>query len=224
VQSPANPQTLNRYSYCLNNPLKYVDPSGHTVQIVDGGLLSWMDFCKTDPDLALALGRSSVLIYWGPNGIIPNIQLPLEQDSQQAKAGFNNAPWAAATTGSIALAADDLTGIGIADDALIPFVWAGAAISWGVINRGAIADTITNWWDSLTTFFSGNVTQGKGKAPPTSKNGNVRSRTHYDKNGNRDYREDYDHNHGSIDGPHRHDYLVDPKTGNNIDKDVVPLP
>jgi RHS repeat-associated protein len=24
-----NPQTLNRYSYCINNPLKYVDPSGH---------------------------------------------------------------------------------------------------------------------------------------------------------------------------------------------------
>ena len=27
--NPANPQSLNRYSYCLNNPLKYVDPSGH---------------------------------------------------------------------------------------------------------------------------------------------------------------------------------------------------
>ena len=31
VQSPANPQTLNSYSYCVNNPLKYVDPSGHEV-------------------------------------------------------------------------------------------------------------------------------------------------------------------------------------------------
>jgi RHS repeat-associated protein len=29
VSSPANPQSLNRYSYCLNNPLKYIDPSGH---------------------------------------------------------------------------------------------------------------------------------------------------------------------------------------------------
>jgi RHS repeat-associated protein len=28
VQNPANPQSLNRYSYCQNNPLKYVDPSG----------------------------------------------------------------------------------------------------------------------------------------------------------------------------------------------------
>ena len=24
-----NPQSLNRYSYCLNNPLAYIDPSGH---------------------------------------------------------------------------------------------------------------------------------------------------------------------------------------------------
>jgi RHS repeat-associated protein len=29
VPNPANPQSLNRYSYCLNNPLKYVDPSGN---------------------------------------------------------------------------------------------------------------------------------------------------------------------------------------------------
>lgn len=25
---PAEPQSFNRYTYCLNNPLKYVDPSG----------------------------------------------------------------------------------------------------------------------------------------------------------------------------------------------------
>jgi RHS repeat-associated protein len=29
VPSPGNPQTLNRYSYVLGNPLKYVDPTGH---------------------------------------------------------------------------------------------------------------------------------------------------------------------------------------------------
>lgn len=28
IQSPYNPQNYNRYSYCLNNPLKYIDPSG----------------------------------------------------------------------------------------------------------------------------------------------------------------------------------------------------
>ena len=29
VPQPYNPQSLNRYSYCLNNPLIYNDPSGH---------------------------------------------------------------------------------------------------------------------------------------------------------------------------------------------------
>jgi RHS repeat-associated protein len=33
VPDPANPQSFNRYSYCLNNPLKYIDPSGHVVEI-----------------------------------------------------------------------------------------------------------------------------------------------------------------------------------------------
>ena len=30
VQSPTYTQNYNRYSYCLNNPLKYTDPSGYT--------------------------------------------------------------------------------------------------------------------------------------------------------------------------------------------------
>jgi RHS repeat-associated protein len=29
VQAPYDPQSLNRYAYCRNNPLKYVDPTGH---------------------------------------------------------------------------------------------------------------------------------------------------------------------------------------------------
>jgi len=28
VPQPGNPQSLNRYSYALNNPLRYTDPSG----------------------------------------------------------------------------------------------------------------------------------------------------------------------------------------------------
>jgi RHS repeat-associated protein len=33
VPDTYNPQSLNRYSYCLNNPLIYVDPSGHQEEI-----------------------------------------------------------------------------------------------------------------------------------------------------------------------------------------------
>ena len=29
IQSPYDPQTFNRYTYCRNNPLKYIDPTGH---------------------------------------------------------------------------------------------------------------------------------------------------------------------------------------------------
>ena len=29
VPQPGNPQSLNRYSYCLNNPVRYTDPSGY---------------------------------------------------------------------------------------------------------------------------------------------------------------------------------------------------
>ena len=31
IQDPTNTQHYNRYSYCLNNPLKYSDPSGMMV-------------------------------------------------------------------------------------------------------------------------------------------------------------------------------------------------
>ena len=36
VQAPDNSQNFNRYSYCLNNPMKYIDPSGLMVYYYDG--------------------------------------------------------------------------------------------------------------------------------------------------------------------------------------------
>ncbi|MBN1621155.1 MAG: discoidin domain-containing protein [Endomicrobiales bacterium] len=34
IQSPYDPQTLNRYTYCRNNPVRYVDPSGHAFFLI----------------------------------------------------------------------------------------------------------------------------------------------------------------------------------------------
>jgi len=48
VPDPANPQAFNRYSYCLNNPLKYIDPSGNQPEIDNGDWIyipgvGWVD-------------------------------------------------------------------------------------------------------------------------------------------------------------------------------------
>ena len=42
VQAPDNSQSFNRYSYCLNNPLKYTDPSGELawfVPVIAGAII-----------------------------------------------------------------------------------------------------------------------------------------------------------------------------------------
>ena len=68
VQSPTNPQNYNRYSYCLNNPLKYSDPSGelfgapfgflsdlidNTIRLIKGDKLDWT---QTKMGLKIDLG------------------------------------------------------------------------------------------------------------------------------------------------------------------------
>jgi RHS repeat-associated protein len=53
VQSPGNPQTLNRYAYAGNNPMAFVDPSGH-------GFFSFLeDF------FAALFGAAITVLTWG---------------------------------------------------------------------------------------------------------------------------------------------------------------
>jgi hypothetical protein len=60
VPDPSDPQTLNRYSYCRNNPVMYVDPSGHDfglsilIGMAIGALMSGMQ-SDWDPG-AMAIG------------------------------------------------------------------------------------------------------------------------------------------------------------------------
>jgi len=39
VPSPGDPQSLNRYAYVRNNPLKYTDPSGHFANVIVGAAI-----------------------------------------------------------------------------------------------------------------------------------------------------------------------------------------
>jgi hypothetical protein len=150
-----NPQELNRYTYALNNPLKYVDPEGNQQEAVLALL----------PALALIPGAGEVILIGvaavGTAYIVIRVYNAIksnEQDKDEADNKNKNEP---------------------------------------------------------------EVTRGKGDAPDKAEpnsdyekiddKGNVRSHTHYDQNGNKDYREDWDHPHGDIDGPHRHDYLYNEK-------------
>jgi RHS repeat-associated protein len=40
VPDPGNPQALNRYAYCLNNPLIYTDPSGEFIESIIAAIVS----------------------------------------------------------------------------------------------------------------------------------------------------------------------------------------
>ena len=45
IPHPNNPQSFNRYSYALNNPLKYVDPTGHEdINGIDSSLFDTYGF------------------------------------------------------------------------------------------------------------------------------------------------------------------------------------
>jgi hypothetical protein len=77
VQSPGNPQSLARYSYALNNPLAYIDPTGHFsigsfFGSLFGGLLGGLTFAFTDnPVLAgMVAGGVSVAFYGNPGNAI----------------------------------------------------------------------------------------------------------------------------------------------------------
>jgi len=46
VQSPGLTQGYNRYSYCLNNPLRYTDPSGDNPALVSAGIFAAFVYLK----------------------------------------------------------------------------------------------------------------------------------------------------------------------------------
>ena len=65
VQMPTSAQSFNRYSYCLNNPLKYTDPSGELFGIDDAFLAFAFYSMANSMVLATANGQNS----WKTGGL-----------------------------------------------------------------------------------------------------------------------------------------------------------
>ena len=77
VQMPDNVQSYNRYSYCLNNPLKYTDPSGEAFVIDDATIAFTIFSVASSMMQASATGRNvwkagaAIGIWLGEGGILP---------------------------------------------------------------------------------------------------------------------------------------------------------
>ncbi|MGI6379490.1 MAG: RHS repeat-associated core domain-containing protein [Anaerolineae bacterium] len=75
IPGAGNPQSLNRYSYCLNNPLAYVDPSGHWLETAwDIACIAWDIYeIKRNPSAwnigALVLDVALAIVPFLPGGI-----------------------------------------------------------------------------------------------------------------------------------------------------------
>ena len=83
VQMPESSQGFNRYSYCLNNPLKYTDPTGEIFGIDDflffsiasGAMMGFMNAKMNGTSLlkgTIMGGISSVASY----GVLPKTHSP----------------------------------------------------------------------------------------------------------------------------------------------------
>lgn len=73
VQLPDNPQNLNRYSYCLNNPLKYADPDGQWFipSVISGFVKGFKNFVTGNGNVfsplteAFRNGFNDLKVTWG---------------------------------------------------------------------------------------------------------------------------------------------------------------
>ena len=78
VQMPDNTQSYNRYSYCLNNPLKYTDPSGEAFVIDDATIAFTLFSVASSMMQAAATGGNvwkagaAIGVWFGRGGIFPD--------------------------------------------------------------------------------------------------------------------------------------------------------
>lgn len=86
VQSYANPQSLNRYSYVFNNPLKYVDPTG---MIVDFGYTYEDLYATEEAGMPVSYEAYALLLAWDElKEAVPELVERLENDEETISIGW----------------------------------------------------------------------------------------------------------------------------------------
>ena len=99
IQAPDNLQSFNRYAYCLNNPLKYTDPSGEFWHIIAGaalGVISNLAFNWNNCDglleyvTAFAVGAGSGALTALTGGASAGVQLLAAAGTSAVTSGINN--------------------------------------------------------------------------------------------------------------------------------------
>jgi RHS repeat-associated protein len=90
IQEPGFTQNYNRYSYCLNNPLKYVDPSGNFFFVLP--MLSYDANSGWDVDVTVGVGA-------GPIGAYANVGYSSSNNNWR----FSVGAYAAGFTASVGL-------------------------------------------------------------------------------------------------------------------------
>jgi RHS repeat-associated protein len=148
VPDPVNPQALNRYSYCLNNPLKFTDPTGHynwwgeMCGVVNGtgSMTDEQSGRGTEGNSAgRRIGDVSNLSSKSYQWVFPSSDQVI---GAGALAAFGNI--ARSTDGHPVLKADDIV------------YFAANGILYGItfVSIEQNRDAVKGWLNSLTTFFS----------------------------------------------------------------------
>ncbi len=135
-------QSFNRYAYVGNSPLNYVDPFGLARLVADrNGAYHFEDEIEVNatalqswPDIRMAQWTVENHRFPGEEAIASGsgVTTGPDGDIQTSEGGSTSAtaPLVAAATISVGLLADDVTGIGVLNDAAIPPVLiAGALLS-----------------------------------------------------------------------------------------------
>jgi RHS repeat-associated protein len=124
VQAPYDPQSLNRYAYCRNNPLNYVDPTGHwfwaiCIAIFIGAATGAVVAAATGGNIlqGALLGAISGAVFWGAGQVVAILarSMSIAQNSMAMIAlkagvhtlagGVSGALGAAATGGNVGISA-----------------------------------------------------------------------------------------------------------------------